>query len=166
MVCDYCGSAAHVTGYKDCPNYCTVCAAPGHKRKTNACPNLSVPSARPPDITHARALSAIRAKQIMRRTSVRISNAHIAKSTVMMQSKRCPEKPTPLCYACGSSTHQTPRSVDCSEHKCATCQGELEPKGHNHKNCPLAQCDACNLSGHIGCVAGCVHLSTMLRRGS
>ena len=54
-----------------------------------------------------------------------------------------------MCYACGSSTHQTPRSVDCSEHKCATCQGELEPKGHNHKNCPLAQCDACNLSGHI-----------------
>ena len=54
-----------------------------------------------------------------------------------------------MCYACGSNTHQTPRSVDCSEHKCATCQGELEPKGHNHKNCPLAQCDACNLSGHI-----------------
>jgi hypothetical protein len=51
-----------------------------------------------------------------------------------------PEKPMPLCYACGSSTHQTPPSVDCSEHKCATCQGELEPKGHNHKNCPLAQC--------------------------
>ncbi len=39
--------------------------------------------------------------------------------------------------------------------ECATCQdqGELEPKGLNrdHKNCPLAlaQCDACNLSGHI-----------------
>jgi hypothetical protein len=28
-------------------------------------------------------------------------------------------------------------------------QGELGPKGHNHTNCPLAQCDACNLSGHI-----------------
>jgi hypothetical protein len=52
-------------------------------------------------------------------------------------------------YACGSSTHQTPRSFDCSEHKCATCQGELEPKGHCHKNCPLAQGDARKLSGHI-----------------
>jgi hypothetical protein len=52
------------------------------------------------------------------------------------------EKPTPTCYACGSSTHETPRSFDCSEHKCATCHGELEPTGHNDKNCPLAQCDA------------------------
>ena len=62
-------------------------------------------------------------------------------------AKRCPEKPTPMCYACGSSTHQTPRSVDCSEHKCATCQGELEPKGHNHKNCPK-YCTVCVASGH------------------
>ena len=110
----------------------------------------SVPSARPldSDIWRVSVLSAIRAKRITRRTSVRISDAHIARNTVMMR-RRCPEKPTPICYACGSSTHQTPRSVDCSEHKCATCQGELEPKGHNHKNCPLAQCDACNLSRHI-----------------
>ena len=135
MVCAYCGSDAHVTGYKECPKYCTVCAASGHSRNTNACPNricskchatghmarqgifcdtckrittrthaaryvsrqdsagtrtrvrtVSVPSARLPDITHASVLSAIRAKQIMRRTSVRISNAHIARSTVMMQS--------------------------------------------------------------------------------
>ena len=52
------------------------------------------------------------------------------------------EKPTLSCYACGSGTHQTPRSFDCSEHECTTCHGELEPKGHNDKNCPLAQCDA------------------------
>ena len=38
-----------------------------------------------PGITHASALSAIRAKQIMRRTNVRISNAHIARNTVMMR---------------------------------------------------------------------------------
>jgi hypothetical protein len=39
-----------------------------------------------PGITHASALSAIRAKQIMRRTNVRISNAHNARNTVMMRS--------------------------------------------------------------------------------
>ena len=39
MVCAYCGSDAHVTGYKECPKYCTVCAASGHSRNTNACPN-------------------------------------------------------------------------------------------------------------------------------
>ena len=47
---------------------------------------VCVTSARLPDITHASALSAIRAKQIMRRTNVRISNAHIARNTVMMRS--------------------------------------------------------------------------------
>ena len=45
-----------------------------------------VPSAKQSDIRHVSALSAIRVKRIMRRTSVRIGNAHIAKSTVMMQS--------------------------------------------------------------------------------
>ncbi len=39
MVCAYCGSAAHVTGYEGCPKYCTVCVASGHSRNTNACPN-------------------------------------------------------------------------------------------------------------------------------
>ena len=28
-------------------------------------------------------------------------------------------------------------------------QGDLEPKGHNHKYCPLAQCESCKLTGHI-----------------
>ena len=132
MVCAYCGSAAHVTGYEDCPKYCTVCSTSGHNRKTNACPNrvctkcqatghmasvhflryvpnksheehmlhgmchdrtvpeherVSEPvSDQLPGITHASALSAIRAKQIMRRTNVRISNAHNARNTVMMRS--------------------------------------------------------------------------------
>ena len=148
MVCDHCGSDAHVTGNKNCPNYCTVCVASGHSRNTNACPN--------------RICSKCHATGHMARqcTFCDTCQTNHAKNMCPNQqcayceeyghdAKRCPEKPTPLCYACGSSTHQTPRSVDCSEHKCATCQGELEPKGHNHKNCPLAQCDACNLSGHI-----------------
>ena len=56
---------------------------------------------------------------------------------------------TQPCYACGSGTHQTPKSFDCPKHKCATCQGDLEPKGHNRKHCPLAQCESCKLTGHI-----------------
>ena len=148
MVCAYCGSAAHVTGYKDCSNYCTVCSTSGHHRNTDACPN--------------RVCTKCQATGHMARqcTFCDTCQTNHAKNKCPNQqcayceeyghdAKRCPEKPTPICYACGSSTHQTPRSVDCSEHKCATCQGELEPKGHNHKNCPLAQCDACNLSRHI-----------------
>ena len=148
MVCAYCGSDAHVTGYEGCPKYCTVCVASGHCRNTNACPNRVCTKCQ--TIGHT-------ARQC---TFCDTCQTNHAKNKCPNQqcayceeyghdAKRCPEKPTPLCYACGSSTHQTPRSVDCSEHKCATCQGELEPKGHNHKNCPLAQCDACNLSGHI-----------------
>ncbi len=48
--------------------------------------SVSVPSARPPDIWHASALSAIRAEQSTRRINVRISNAHTARNTVMMRS--------------------------------------------------------------------------------
>jgi hypothetical protein len=74
----------------------------------------SVPSAMQPDIWQASALSAIRTKRFMRRTNVRIRYAHIARSTAMMHDA----KPTPICCACGSSKHQTSRSVDCSEYKC------------------------------------------------
>ena len=86
MVCDYCGSAAHVTGYKIAQTIARYAARQDTIARRTRVRTVSVPSARPPDKTHASALSAIRAKQIMRRTSVRISNAHISKSTVMMQS--------------------------------------------------------------------------------
>ncbi len=44
MVCDHCSSevtssASHVTGYQDCPNYCTVCKDVGQRRYSKACPN-------------------------------------------------------------------------------------------------------------------------------
>ena len=32
MVCDYCGSDAHVTGYRNCTRFCAVCQAEGHCR--------------------------------------------------------------------------------------------------------------------------------------
>ena len=39
MVCDHCSSASHVTGYQNCPKYCTVCKDVGHRRYSKACPN-------------------------------------------------------------------------------------------------------------------------------
>ena len=166
MVCANCGSAAHVTGYEDCPKYCTVCAVPGHKRKTNACPNRLCTKCQATG-HNARRCTFCDTCQTNHAKSNRPNQQCAYCEEYGHDAKRCPEKPTPLCYACGSSTHQTPRSVDCSEHKCATCQGELEPKGHNHKNCPLAQCDACqcNLSGHIADVCT-FQVRQMLRRGS
>ena len=38
MVCDHCGSDEHVTGYQNCPRFCTACQAQDHRRDTNACP--------------------------------------------------------------------------------------------------------------------------------
>ena len=197
MVCDHCGSDAHVTGYKNCPKYCTVCVASGHSRNTNACPNRICSKCHATGHMARQCTFCVTCQTNHDKNTCctvcvttgqcRNTNAcpnrvctkcqtigHTARQCTFCDTcqtnhaknkcpnqqctyceeyghdaKRCPEKPTPLCYACGSSTHQTPRSVDCSEHKCATCQGELEPKGHNHKNCPLAHCDACNLSGHI-----------------
>ena len=148
MVCDHCGSDAHVTFFQNCPKYCTVCVASGHGRNTNACPNRVC--------TKCRA-NGHNARQC---TFCDTCQANHAKNKCPRQqcayceeygheAKQCPEKPAPTCYACGSSTHQTPRSFDCPEHKCATCQGDLEPKGHNHKHCPLAQCESCKLIGHI-----------------
>ena len=144
MVCDHCGSDAHVTFYPNCPKYCTVCVASGHGRNTNACPNRVC--------TKCHAIGH-NARQC---TFCDTCQANHAKNKCPRQqcayceeygheAKQCPEKPTPTCYACGSDTHQTPRSFDCPEHTCATCQGDLEPKGHNHKYCP----QACKLTGHI-----------------
>ena len=69
MVCAYCGSAAHVTGYEDCPKYCTVCSTSGDTtaRRTRV-QTAFVPSAMQPDIWRASAFSAIRAKRITTRT--------------------------------------------------------------------------------------------------
>jgi hypothetical protein len=66
MVCAYCGSDAHVTGYEGCPKYCTVCVASGHSRNTNACPKRICSKCH--DIWRASAFSAIRAKRITTRT--------------------------------------------------------------------------------------------------
>ena len=162
MVCDHCGSDAHVTGYKDCPRFCTACKAQGHHRRSNACPKRAC--------TKCGQTGHI-ARQC---TYCDACKAHHAKGECMCSTcgtyhrkdecpqdlcayceefghteKRCPGKPPPACSACGSSTHQTPRAFDCPEHKCATCKGELEPKGHNYKYCPSSTCDSCKLSGHI-----------------
>ena len=123
----------------------------------------SVPSAMQSDIWRASARFAIRSKQVMRRTNVRGSNAHIARSTD--DEKRCPEKPTSVarsaCCACGSNASNA--KVECSEHKCATCSGELEPKGRNHRRITRWHnaMDATERAYN-----GRVHLSTMLRHGS
>ena len=209
MVCDHCGSDAHVTGYKDCPRFCTACKAQGHHRRSNACPKRACTKCgRSGHIArqctfcdtckahHARGAcicsmckthhrkdecpqeSCTKCGQtghIARQcTFCDACKAHHAKGACICSTcgthhrkdecpqdlcayceefghtdKRCPGKPPPACSACGSSTHQTPRAFDCPEHKCATCKGELEPKGHNYKYCPSSTCDSCKLSGHI-----------------
>ena len=148
MVCDQCGSDAHITLYENCPKYCTVCVAPGHCRNTNACPNRVCTKCRATghnarQCTFCDTCQANHAKNKCPRQQCAYCEEY------GHEAKQCPEKPTPTCYACGSGTHQAPRSFDCPEHKCATCQGDLEPKGHNHKHCPLAQCESCKLTGHI-----------------
>ena len=148
MVCDHCGSDTHVTFFQNCPKYCTVCVASGHGRNTNACPNRVCTKCRATghnarQCTFCDTCQANHAKNKCPRQQCAYCEEY------GHEAKQCPEKPTPTCYACGSSTHQTPRSFDCPEHKCATCQGDLEPKGHNHKHCPLAQCESCKLTGHI-----------------
>jgi hypothetical protein len=142
MVCAYCGSAAHMMGYKDCPNDCTVYAA---RQDTIAIRTRVRTGHMARQCTFCDTCQTNRAKNKCPNQRCAYCEEY---GHAISDAKRCPEKPTPLCYACGSSTHQTPRSVDCSD-KCATCQGEPEPKGHSHKNCQLAQCDACNLGGHI-----------------
>ena len=209
MVCDHCGSDAHVTGYKDCPRFCTTCQAEGHNRKSNACPKRACTKCGKTGhiarqctfcdackVHHSRGAcicsmckthhrkdecpqeSCTKCGQtghIARQcTYCDACKAHHAKGACMCSTcgthhrkdecpqdlcayceefghteKRCPGKPPPACSACGSSTHQTPRAFDCPEHKCATCKGELEPKGHNYKYCPSSTCDSCKLSGHI-----------------
>jgi len=162
MVCDHCGSDAHVTGYQNCPRFCTACQAQGHRRDTNACPKRACTKcgqtghiAR--QCTYCDACKAHHAKGACICSTC---GTHHRKDECPQDlcayceefghtEKRCPGKPPPACSACGSSTHQTPRAFDCPEHKCATCKGELGPKGHNYKYCPSSTCDSCKLSGHI-----------------
>ena len=40
MACDHCSSESHVTRCKACPRHCSTVREPGHRRNSNACPNL------------------------------------------------------------------------------------------------------------------------------
>jgi hypothetical protein len=51
------------------------------------------------------------------------------------------------CSECGSTTNQSAMSFACPEHKCSSCEGTLEPKGHNRNDCPRMEttiCDECD----------------------
>jgi hypothetical protein len=129
MVCDHCGSDAHVTFYKECPKYCTVCGASGHNRNSFACPNRVCTKCRATghnarQCTFCDTCQANHAKNKCPRQQCAYCEEY------GHEAKQCPEKPTPTCYACGSGTHQTPRSFDCPEHKCATCQGDEKGRGY------------------------------------
>ena len=113
MVCDHCGSEAHVTFYEDCPTYCTVFVASGHCRNTNACPNRVCTKCNPTGHT-ARQCTFCQARHAKNKCP-RQQRPYCAEYG--HEAKRSPEKPTPTCYACGSSAHQTPRSFDCPEHR-------------------------------------------------
>ena len=81
MVCDHCGSDAHVTFNQDCPKYCTVCVASETTETRSRVRHAYVPSAVQTVIMRVNALSAIRAKRIMSRTSARASSVRIARNT-------------------------------------------------------------------------------------
>jgi hypothetical protein len=54
------------------------------------------------------------------------------------------------CSKCGSTTHKSAMSFACPEHKCASCQDTLEPKGHNRNHCPRMQTTICEECGETG----------------
>ena len=124
MVCDHCSSASHITGYQDCPNYCTVCKDVGHRRYSKACPNR----------TCTRCITVGHSARECTFCSLCEQQGHT--------EANCPDR---LCSACNSSKHKTSRASDCPYHQCSTC----DEIGHSEKHCPQAECDVCNLSGHV-----------------
>jgi hypothetical protein len=153
MVCNHCSSASHVTGYQDCPNYCTVCKDAGHGRKSKACPNRTCPD---------RVCSACNSS--LHKTSKSSDCPYHQCSTcdeIGHSEQNCPDAelcslceqqghteancPDRLCSACNSSKHKTSRASDCPYHQCSTC----DEIGHSEKHCPQAECDVCNLFGHV-----------------
>ena len=125
MVCDHCSSASHVTGYRECPNYCTVCKDVGHtvgNRKNKACPNRTCPRCN--TVGHSARECTF--------CSLCEQQGH--------KEANCPDR---LCSACNSSLHKTSKSSP--YHHYSTC----DEMGHSEKNCPQADCDVCNLFGHV-----------------
>jgi hypothetical protein len=108
MVCDNCGSDAHVTFYKDCPKYCTVCVASGHNRRSFACPTRVCTKCRANghnarQCTFCDTCQANHAKGKCPRKQCAYCEEY------RHEAKQSPEKPRPTCYACGSGTHQCTR---------------------------------------------------------
>ncbi len=95
MVCDHCSSDSHVTGYKDCPNYRTVCKDAGHRRNSKACPNRTC--------TYC--------------STVGLSARQCTFCSICEHGHKEANRPDRLCSACNSSKHKTSRSSDCPYHQ-------------------------------------------------
>ncbi len=102
MVCDHCSSESQVTGYKDCPNNCTVCKDAGYRRNSRACLNRTGTRCSTRAVGHS-------AREC---TICSLCDQHGHKKA---------DCPGMLCSACNSSQHKTSRSSDCPHHECSTC---------------------------------------------
>ena len=127
MVCDHCGSDAHVTGYKNCPNYCTVCVASGHSRNTNACPNRICSKC------HA---TGHMARQCTFCDTCQTNHDKNTCCTVCVTTGQCRNTnacPNRICSKCHATRHMARRCTFCD-----TCQ-----TNHAKNMCPNQQCAYC-----------------------
>jgi hypothetical protein len=132
MVCNHCSSASHVTGYRECPNYCTVCKDVGHHRKSKACPDRTCPRCN----TVGHSARECTFCSLCEQQGHKEANCPDKLCSLCEQQgheeANCPDR---LCSACNLSKHKTSRASDCPYHQCSTC----DEIGHSEKALPAGR---------------------------
>ena len=161
--CNECGSTTHKSALSfACPEHkCTNCQGTlepkGHNR--NDCPRMQGCS-ECGSTTHKSALSfACPEHKCTNCQGTLEPTGHNRNDCPRMETELCDEcgetghsankcsiRP---CNACGLRSHKLQTSHLCPEHVCTLCNGDEEPKGHNHNICPRAECQTCKLFGHV-----------------
>ena len=122
MVCANCRSDSHRTGASACPNYCTLCAQPGHRQKRGTCPFRVCSTCH--QIGHSARECTLKgvAHQQRNDASTNSCDDRAQHSLSDEVCERCQEHghnesscSKPRCKACGSSTHKNAKSFECPE---------------------------------------------------
>ena len=174
--CSECGSTTHKSALIACPEHkCTNCQGTlepkGHNR--NDCPRMqgcnecgstthkSAKSFACPEHKCTNCEGTLERKGHNRNDCPRMETEICDECGETGHSaNKCPIRPCNACHAaCGLRDHKLQTSHLCPEHVCTLCNGDEEPKGHNHNICPRAECQTCKLFGHVA--KDCVYASCL-----